>query len=287
MRPVRLCPLCRRLFMPFLRVRDVRLHYELDGPSGPAAPSPPRVPLVLLHGLGSSTRDWQPQVKHFSQKRRVLALDLRGHGRSSKPPGPYAISLFAGDVADAARRLLPGAVETGEGVHVAGLSMGGMVALQLALDAPALLRSLTVVNAGVDYRPKTRRQRRLLWQRRAALRVLSVRRIGWLLGRRLFPDRPDLQREMTARWAQNDPAVYRASFEAIVDWSARARLPEISTPTLVAAAEEDYLPLSAYRAYAGRIPRAEVAVLENARHAAPVAQPEAFNAVLSAFLERF
>jgi pimeloyl-ACP methyl ester carboxylesterase len=207
--------------MPFLRVRDVRLHYELDGPSGPAAPSPPRVPLVLLHGLGSSTRDWQPQVKHFSQKRRVLALDLRGHGRSSKPPGPYAISLFAGDVAD------------------------------------------------------------------AALRVLSVRRIGWLLGRRLFPDRPDLQREMTARWAQNDPAVYRASFEAIVDWSARARLPEISTPTLVAAAEEDYLPLSAYRAYAGRIPRAEVAVLENARHAAPVAQPEAFNAVLSAFLERF
>jgi pimeloyl-ACP methyl ester carboxylesterase len=268
--------------VPFLRVRDVRLHYELKGPETDAG----RAPLVLLHGLGSSTRDWRPQVEHFSQKRRVLALDLRGHGRSEAPPGPYAIPLFAGDTADAVRRLLPRATASG-GVHVTGLSMGGMVALQLALDAPSVPKSLTVVNAGVDYRPATRRQRRLLWQRRAAMRALSVRQVGWLLGRRLFPGRPALQQKMTDRWAQNDPVAYRASFEAIMGWSARARLPEITAPSLVVAADGDYLPLSVYRTYAGRIPHAELAVLENARHAAPVAQPQAFNAVLEGFLDGF
>lgn len=269
--------------MPSLRVRDVRLHYTLDGPSSNGADR--RAPLVLLHGLGSSTRDWRPQVEHFSKTRRVLALDLRGHGRSEKPPGPCSIPLFAGDTTDAVRRLLPDAVRNG-GVHATGLSMGGMVALQLALDAPALLRSLTIVNAGVDYRPKTRRQRRLLWQRRLALRLLPVRHVGWLLGRRLFPDRPDLQQKMTRRWAQNDPAAYRASFEAIMGWSVRARLPEIQTPTLVAVAEKDYLPLSVYRAYAARIPQSELAVLDGTRHAAPVEAPARFNAVLEDFLER-
>ena len=267
--------------MPFLPVRDVRLYYEVDAPAGEG--SDRRAPLLLLHGLGSSTRDWQPQADFFSQRRRVFRLDLRGHGRSDAPPGPYSIPLFAADVADAVRRL-DGLDETG-GLDVAGLSLGGMVALQLALDAPALVKRLAVVNSGVDYRVRTPRQQRLLWQRRLALRVLSMRRVGRLLGGRLFPSRPALQQEMAARWAGNDPAAYRASFEAIMGWSVRERLPEIETPTLVAAADGDYLPLSTYRAVAGRMPRAEVAVLEGTRHAAPVEAPARFNETLRSFLE--
>jgi pimeloyl-ACP methyl ester carboxylesterase len=270
--------------MPFLRVRDVRLYYEDREPPGEAGR---RAPLLLLHGLGSSARDWRAQMDFFSKTRRVFALDLRGHGRSGAPPGPYSISLFAGDAADAVRRLgLGDPDDPFGGVHVAGLSMGGMVALQLALDAPALVRSLTVVNSGVDCRARTPRQRRRLWQRRLALRFLSMRRVGALLGRRLFPTRPDLQYEMTERWAANDPAAYRASFEAVMDWSVRARVPDIAAPTLVVAADGDYLPLSSYRAYAGRIPGAELAVLEGTRHAAPVEAPEVFNEVLGAFLRQ-
>lgn len=265
--------------MPILRVRDVDLYYEISGPENAKAP------LVLIHGLGSSTRDWQAQIDFFARERCVVALDLRGHGRSSAPPGPYSIPLFAGDVADLIRRLNPGA-GSGGGMHVVGLSMGGMVALQLALDAPALLRSLTVVNSGVDYRPRTRRQRRMLWQRRLTLRLLSMQRVGAVLGRRLFPDDAQLQQEMAARWATNDARAYRAAFEAIMGWSARVRLPEIQVRTLIAAADGDYLPLSTYRTYAARIPRAEVAVLAGTRHATPVAHPDRFNDVLGAFLER-
>lgn len=267
--------------MPFLRVRDVELCYEARGPIGNAGR---HAPLVLLHGLGSSARDWEAQMEFFSGKRRVFALDLRGHGRSGKPRGPYSIPLFADDVADAVRRLKPAA--RAGGVHVAGLSMGGMVALQLALDAPALLRSLTVVNSGVDYRAKTRRQQRQLLWRRLALRLLPMRRVGQVLGRRLFPARPDLRRKMATRWAENDPAAYRAAFEAIMDWNVRSALPEICMPTLVVAAAKDYLPLSTYRTYAGRIPRAELAVLDDTRHAAPIEAPDRFNALLAAFLKR-
>ena len=267
--------------MPFLRVRDVRLYYETHESPGSAAHRPP---LLLLHGLGSSTRDWQAQIDAFSQHRCVVVLDLRGHGRSEKPPGPYSLPLFAGDVADLLRQLGLG-TETG-GVHVAGLSMGGMVALQLALDAPALVRSLVVVNSGVDYRARTPRQQRLLWQRRLAFRLLSMRRVGKILGRRLFPERPDLQQEMADRWAQNDPGAYRATFEAIMNWSVRARLPEIEAPTLVVAADGDYLPLSTYRTYTHRLPEARLAILKGARHAAPVEDPERFNEVLRSFLEQ-
>ena len=269
--------------MPFLRVRDVALYYEANGPEGGGPEGTVRrAPLLLLHGLGSSTRDWRAQVDFFSETRRVVTLDLRGHGRSTKPPGPYSIPLFAGDVADAVHGLGLAAA----GVHVAGLSMGGMVALQLALDAPALVKSLTVVNSGVDYRARTRRQQCLLWQRRLALRFLSMRRVGQMLGRRLFPTRPDLQREMADRWASNDPAAYRASFEAVMNWSVREQLPQITAPALIVAADGDYLPLSTYRAFASRLPRAELAVLEGTRHAAPVAEPDGFNERLRAFLER-
>jgi len=269
--------------MPFLRVRDVRLHYEVDGPAGETATA--GAPLLLLHGLGSSTRDWQPQADAFARRRCVLRLDLRGHGRSDAPPGPYSIPLFAGDVADAVRRLRREIGRAGR-MHVAGLSLGGMVAFQLALDAPALVESLTVVNSGVDYRIRTRRRRRRLWQRRLALRLLSMRRVGAVLGRRLFPDRPVLQREMAARWAGNDPEAYRAAFEAIMGWSVRPRLPDIDAPTLVAAADGDYLPLSTYRTCVSRLPNAELAVLKGLRHAAPVEQPEAFNETLAAFLKQ-
>lgn len=103
--------------MPYLTVDGAQLYYE-DAGSGP--------PLLFVHGLGSSTRDWFAQVPHFADRYRVLRLDLRGHGRSERTRGPYRIAQFARDVAVTLRKL--DAVPA----HVVGLSMGGMVTLQLS-----------------------------------------------------------------------------------------------------------------------------------------------------------
>ncbi|MEJ2738596.1 MAG: alpha/beta fold hydrolase, partial [Dehalococcoidia bacterium] len=74
--------------MPFKRINDIDIYYEEHGEGEP---------LLLIHGLGSSTRDWELQVPVLSEHYRVITVDLRGHGQTAKPKEPYSINLFADD----------------------------------------------------------------------------------------------------------------------------------------------------------------------------------------------
>src|SRR5262249_7867601 len=120
--------------MPAIALADVSLHYETRGPEQGA-------PIVLLHGLGSSSSDWALQLPPLAARRRGIAPDLRGHGRSSRPRGRLTVASMSDYVA----RLL--AALGAPPAHVVGLSLGGCVALALALDRPDRVRSLTLVNA--------------------------------------------------------------------------------------------------------------------------------------------
>src|SRR5688572_14441462 len=106
-------------------------------------------PVVMIHGLGSGRRDWGLQVDCLAQSFCVMTLDLRGHGESSAAPEPYVMSDLANDVSALIRHLALGPC------HVVGLSLGGMIAFQLAVDAPQLVRSLTIVNSGPEVVPRT------------------------------------------------------------------------------------------------------------------------------------
>src|SRR5690349_9844570 len=119
--------------MPTVQVNSIRLYYEIHGTGQP---------LVFIHGLGSSTRDWEAQVPEFSKSYQVVTFDLRGHGRSGKPAGPYSMAMFSADLADLLETLDIAAA------HVVGLSLGGAIAFQFALDDPARVRTLTIVNSG-------------------------------------------------------------------------------------------------------------------------------------------
>ncbi len=88
------------------------------------------------------------------------------------------------------------------------------------------------------------------------------------------------------RWAENDPRAYRDAMQAIVGWSVTDRLSTIQCPTLVIAADQDYTPVAVKEAYVARMPRAELVVIGDSRHATPVEQPEQFNEALMAFLSR-
>ena len=115
--------------MPKLAVQDIDLYYEISGQGQP---------LLFIHGLGSSTRDWERQATFFSRHYQVITFDLRGHGKSDKPPGPYSVELFTADTAGLIESL--GIGQT----HVVGLSMGGMIAFQLALKASELVSSMVI-----------------------------------------------------------------------------------------------------------------------------------------------
>src|SRR5512138_1073317 len=105
--------------MPSVIVNGIQLHYEVRGQGQP---------LVFIHGLGSSTRDWDAQTAAFEHDYQVITCDLRGHGQSDKQAGPYTIPLFATDLAS----LLAGLGV--DSAHLVGISLGGAVALQCALD---------------------------------------------------------------------------------------------------------------------------------------------------------
>jgi pimeloyl-ACP methyl ester carboxylesterase len=257
--------------VPIAEIDNTRLYYEDQG-SG--------APLFLIHGLGSSAQDWENQVAHFAKSFRVIAPDLRGHGRSDKPAGGYSIRRFADDIAG-----LMSTLRTGP-AHVVGLSLGGGVAFQLALDAPQLLRTLTIVNSAPEMILRTWQQKFAIGSRRVIVRMLGLPGFGRMLSKKLFPSPEHGAQRNTfeERFARNDPQAYTASLNALIGWSVSARLGEIRCPTLVITADQDYTPVAFKEAYVAQIPNAHLAVVPDSRHALPMERPEAFNRVLMDFL---
>src|SRR5512135_1060782 len=105
--------------MATLRANGINLYYEVTGEGQP---------LVFIHGLGSSTRDWESQTPEFAKSYKVITFDLRGHGQSDKPVGLDSVPQYADDLAALLKALdVPAA-------HIVGISLGGGVAFQFAVS---------------------------------------------------------------------------------------------------------------------------------------------------------
>ena len=257
--------------MPTTRSNGIDLHYETAGQGEP---------VLLLHGLGSRSEDWQLQVPALAERYRVVTADMRGHGRTSKPSGPYSVPMMAADVLGLLDAL---GIET---AHVVGLSMGGMIAFQMAVDRPERVRSLVIVNSGPELVARTFNERLRVWQRLALARLSSPARTAQFLGPRLFPkpEQAELRAQFIAQWAQNDPRAYRAAMRALVGWSVLDRVGALRCPTLIISGDRDYTPPSYKEHYTALIPGARLVVLEDSGHASPIDQAERFNACVLDFL---
>ena len=258
--------------MPYFEHAGCRLHYEDVGHGEP---------VVLVHGLGSSIRDWEYQTPALSAAHRVIALDVRGHGLSGKPREAYSMQAFADDVAALIEHLGLGPV------HLVGISMGGMIGFQLGVDRPHLLKSLTIVNSGPEVIARTLDERWQVAKRWTLARLVSLHTIGKGLGRNMFPrpEQAELRAKIEQRWPENDKRAYLASLDAIIGWSVRERLSAITCPTLVVTADRDYTPVAQKQAYVDLLPNARLVVIEHSRHATPMDQPERFNALLLDFID--
>lgn len=258
--------------MPQVELGDIVTSYEQIGAGAP---------VVLIHGLGSSARDWELQVPALASSFRVLTYDVRGHGKTSKPRGPYSIKQFADDLARLLERL------DHRPAHVIGISMGGMIAFELAVERPDLVRSLTIVNSGPALVPKSVSEHLAVWTRRAIARFRGPAAMAGLLAPRLFPypDQAPLRETFIRRWSENDKRAYEAALNALIGWSVKDRLGTLSVPVLVIAADHDYTPVAAKEAFLPLIRGATLHVIPDARHAVPIERPEAFNAAVLAFLQ--
>ncbi|MEM9530294.1 MAG: alpha/beta hydrolase [Pseudomonadota bacterium] len=255
--------------MPLLSLQDFDLHYEIAG-SGP--------PVLLVHGLGSSGADWAFQVEQLSTSFQLICPDLRGSGLSGKPPGPYRIGQFAADL----WQLID---ELGlESCYLAGFSLGGAVALEMALQQPERAERLVMINALPTYRIDHWRK----WMQ-AQLQLNLVRWLGLphtarVIAKRIFPHgfQAPMRRRVEQVVGQNAKGPYLATLRALMDWCAADRLHEISNPTLFLSAEFDYTPAEEKRAFAEVI-GAEFLLVKGSRHGTPFDAITATNRVLEAF----
>ena len=245
--------------------------YDVSG-EGPA--------VILIHGVGSSRQSWDDVVERL-QGFRALRYDLRGHGESGKPAGPYTLDDFVADLA-----ALLDHVGIAKG-HVVGFSLGGLIAQGFALAHPDRVEKLALVST-VSGRTEEERERV-----KARLEMVQ----GGIPGAhfRKSMDRwftpayqaanPDLIDRLEAANQRNDPKAYAAAYRVLAMSDLADRLPEITAETLVMTGEDDLgsNPRMA-RLMHDRIPNSQLNILSGLRHSILNEAPDTVAAALREFL---
>lgn len=245
----------------------VRLHREWAGPAsgGPA-------PLVLLGSLASDVRVWAPLLPALTADRRVVRVDLRGHGRSPVVPGDATLDDLAEDVV---------ALLDDEGLHqahLAGVSLGGMVAMRVALTAPHRVAGLALICTAARVPEPARYAERGTAARAGGMAAVAAATLDrWLDPATTAPALLDTMRAMLLA---TPPEGYAAACAALARLDLGADLGGIAAPTLVIAGDADpATPPALGRDLAAGIPGARLQVLPG-RHLVHLAQPDAVAAAL-------
>jgi 3-oxoadipate enol-lactonase len=259
-------------------INGIDIYYEVHGRGEP---------LLLIMGLGANTTSWFAQIPEFGREYQVIAFDNRGAGRSDKPDEPYSLGQMANDASGLLDHLGVGSA------HVFGMSLGGMIAQELALRSPERVRTLllggttaggpTAIFAGPEVVQTfiSLAGMPLVQAIEAGLKLMYseeyIKQRKGELVRRLI-----LNAHLTAPMY-----AFKRQFMAIVGFDTTARLAEITSPTLVLAGTADrVMPLDNSRALAAGIAGARLVELEGAGHGFLVEKAEEVNAAVLGFLRQ-
>jgi 3-oxoadipate enol-lactonase len=246
------------------------LYYELHGKEG--APW-----LVFSHSLACSVRMWDPQIAAFKDRYRILAYDMRGHGQSAAPAGPYTLDMLAHDVLALMKELKI------DRARYVGLSIGGMIGQHLALKDAKRFEKMVLADTGHTQTPETIRQ----WEER--IRIAEAQGMKPLVAGTMerwftpaFRERPEAKR-IAELIAATPVAGYVGCGQAIMKLNTTGQLKDIKLPVLAITGEADAA--AAGTRYLGEhIPGAKFVNIPQAAHIANIEQPEKFNQSLRDFL---
>ncbi len=262
--------------MPLAKIQEIDLYYEIHG-SG--------YPFVLIRGLGSNASHWYEQVPVFSPHFSVIIFDNRGIGRSSKPEDSISIGQMAEDTI----ALLD---ELGiKKAHVLGISMGGMIAQEMALGYPQRISGLILACTHCGGTKAIRPPAEIL---KAFYNYLSIDApspnaevLKCFFAVRTLRDSPwVLQRyqEVSLKFPPSKDILI-AQVRAVMNHDTWDRLPYIQNPTLILTGAEDMLvPPENSKILAERIPRAKLKIIKGGGHQFLIEQPAAFNKEVLDFL---
>lgn len=253
----------------FVQIGDHLVHCVVEGPQDAPA-------VLLLHSIGTTQHVWDPQAPALARSFRVIRPDLRGHGLSAVAAGEYSMRGLAQDALDLLDAL---GVER---AHVAGLSIGGRIAQQVAADAPERVASLLLVDTALEFPGPDLWQQRIdtvLSQGMAALVDAVMPR--WVMDAGT-PSAQGLRRMLLT----TDPTGYAGAAAALRDARAEDVRGLISGPCTVIVGEHDAAsPVAAAEALRDSIPGAGLVILPGANHIPNFEAAEALTAAMLAHLE--
>jgi 3-oxoadipate enol-lactonase len=247
-------------------------------------PNPTGYPAVLfLHGLGADGTSWSLQLPELASAGfRPLAPDIPGFGKSAYDGSGWSICRVAGQMADFLKEL--GAAPA----HVVGLSLGGVIAQQFALDFPELTLKLVLASTFSFLRPDNWSGWIYYMKRLVLVSTRGLPAQAKIVAERIFPQAQyePLRDMLVAAISRADPRVYRRAMFSLGIFDSRKRLEELKNPTLILTGAEDTTVLPArQRRLAEAIPGSIHRVIAHAGHAIPLEQAEKFNRSLINFLK--
>lgn len=236
---------------------------------------PKDAPVLVLSGsLGSTMAVWEPLLPSL-RAFRVIRYDHRGHGASPVPEGPYSVADLGRDLL----RLLDDL--NVERASIAGISLGGMVGMWTAANAPHRVERLVLLCTAACLPPAEAWRERAAAVRHAGTAVVADAVLGRWVTPAFLQREPALSGALRAMIASTPPQGYAACCEAIATWDFEASLGAIGAPTLVVAGGADEAtPPALARAIAARIAGARVAIIDDAAHVPVVERPTEVAALL-------
>ncbi|MGG5808122.1 alpha/beta fold hydrolase [Falsiroseomonas sp. CW058] len=258
----------------FLHLGDIVAHAIVEGPPGAEAGG---APVLMLHSIGTSLHLFDPQAAALSKHRRVIRMDLRGHGMSGVTEGPYSMALHARDAL---------ALLDSLGVrqaHVVGLSIGGRIAMQMAAMAPDRVASLVLMDTALEFPPPE------AWQERieAVLRHGSGVLADVVMPRWVVDPSTASAKGLRQMLERTDRHGYAGAAAALRDARAAEVEGRIACPTTVVVGDRDIAtPVAMAEAVRDAVPGARLVVLREAAHLPTLEKPAEVTAVLEDHLHR-
>jgi pimeloyl-ACP methyl ester carboxylesterase len=261
--------------MAFVQNQGARIYWDEQGHGAP---------ILLIMGLGYPSYMWHRTRPVLMTRYQTIAFDNRGVGRSNVPPGPYSIAVMA---SDAAAVLDAAGVES---AYVFGVSMGGMIAQEFALQQPKRVRSLILgcTAAGGPTAVRAERDATQMLMARATMSPEQVAEAAVPFIYDAATPREKIDEDLAIRrpWLPS-PEAYAAQLQGILAWEAYSRLPGINMPTLLIHGESDRLvPPGNARLIAEHIPGAKLVMIPHAGHIFLTDQTEVAHRLILEFLDQ-
>jgi pimeloyl-ACP methyl ester carboxylesterase len=269
--------------MPTQTIDGATTLYFSDQGRGPSTALGTGLPLVLTHGFPLDSRMWNVQATELSDRYRVICPDMRGFGQSQSQ-SPFTIEQLADDLHE-----LLTAIKAVPAV-LAGLSMGGYVALAYARKYPGHLRGLILLDTRPDAdtaEGKANRDKMVALARASGSKAVA----DAMLPRLLAPDaprtRPQVARELRSLTESCPPETIEHALLAMRDRPDQTDvLASISVPTLIIVGDADAItPPAVAQAMHDKINRSQLAIIRGAGHMTPMEQPAQVNQAIRQFME--